>query len=268
MAGMEAEAASLSSMKAINENVNDYGDTDVTSTQQIDSSDEYDPAQDVQDVSLSPDSQTLVNQSRPSEESNLDSAPTPSMPVLAPPEILSNGREMNAAIQTQTTNITAPSVETNLTPSMSTRSPPAIQPVEATISEPSSSSVRNADALEGIISVNSVQANEITTDTTGGNLPAVPSMNSQVTNITTKPRLPHDRIGILEDKIKEDEKGDLAAWLELIAELKRRGKNEEVRKAYERFLAVFPMAVSLFPSFLRQPRKFKKFTQSVSLPQP
>ena len=245
MAGTGAEAVFLSSINAINENVNDHGDADVTSTQQIDSSDEYDPAQDMQDVSLSPDSQTLVNQARPLEESNSDSAHSRSMPALASPEALSNGREMNAANQTQTTDITAPRVETNLTPSTSTRTPPTTQPAEATNSEPSSNLVQNADVLEGIIDVNSIQANDITTNTTGGNLLAVPSMNGQATTITTKPRLPHDRIGILEDKIKEDEKGDLRAWLELIAELKKRGKNEEVRKAYERFLAVFPMAVSL-----------------------
>ena len=244
MAGTEAETAFLSSIKAINESVNDYGDADGTSTQQIDSSDEYDPAQDVQDVSLSPDSQTLVHQARPLEESNFDSAHTPSNPVLASLEALNNCHEMNASNQTQSTNITAPSVETNITPSTNTRTP-VIQPAEATNSEPSSNSARNADVVEGINNVDSIQADDRTANTTG-DLPAVPSTNGQVMNITTKPRLPHDRIGILEDKIKEDEKGNLGAWLELIAELKKRGKNEEVRKAYERFLAVFPMAVSLF----------------------
>lgn len=60
-----------------------------------------------------------------------------------------------------------------------------------------------------------------------------------------KVRLPHDRIGILEDRIKEDPRGDLDAWLNLISEHRKRGKLEDARKAYERFLHVFPSCVSI-----------------------
>ena len=60
-----------------------------------------------------------------------------------------------------------------------------------------------------------------------------------------KARLPHDRIGILEDRIREDPRGDLDAWLSLIAEHRKRGKIDDARNAYERFLGVFPWAVSL-----------------------
>lgn len=60
-----------------------------------------------------------------------------------------------------------------------------------------------------------------------------------------KIRLPHDRIGILEDRIKEDPRGDLDAWLNLIGEHRKRGKLEDARKAYERFLGVFPSCVSI-----------------------
>lgn len=59
-----------------------------------------------------------------------------------------------------------------------------------------------------------------------------------------KARLPHDRIGILEDRISDDEKGDIQAWLELIDEHRKRGKLDEVRKVYDRFFEVFPYAVS------------------------
>lgn len=57
-------------------------------------------------------------------------------------------------------------------------------------------------------------------------------------------RLPHDRIGILEDRIKEDPRGALDAWLNLIGEHRKRGKIEDARNAYERFLGIFPSAVS------------------------
>lgn len=57
-------------------------------------------------------------------------------------------------------------------------------------------------------------------------------------------RLPSDRVGILEDRIREDPRGDTDAWLALIDEFKRRGKLSEVRKTYDEFLALFPNNVS------------------------
>lgn len=57
-------------------------------------------------------------------------------------------------------------------------------------------------------------------------------------------RLPHDRIGLLEDRIAEDPRGDHEAWLALIDEYKRRNKIKEVRETYDRFLTVFPTTVS------------------------
>ena len=58
-------------------------------------------------------------------------------------------------------------------------------------------------------------------------------------------RLPHDRIGILEDRIKEDPRGGLDAWLSLISEHRKRGKVNDARNVYERFFTVFPQAVSI-----------------------
>ena len=65
------------------------------------------------------------------------------------------------------------------------------------------------------------------------------------TSTAPKVRLPHDKLGILEDRIKEDERGDLDAWQNLINEHRKRGKLDDARKVYERFLALFPTAVSL-----------------------
>lgn len=79
----------------------------------------------------------------------------------------------------------------------------------------------------------------------------IDAVSSAVEQATTpsiaapKLRLPHDRIGILEDRIKEDPRGDLDAWLNLIGEHRKRGKLEDARKAYERFLGVFPSCVSI-----------------------
>ena len=73
-------------------------------------------------------------------------------------------------------------------------------------------------------------------------------MTATPTSATPKSRLAHDTIGILEDRIKEDPRGDMTAWLELIEELKGRNKEDEVRKTYERFFQVFPLAVSILQS--------------------
>lgn len=59
-----------------------------------------------------------------------------------------------------------------------------------------------------------------------------------------KARLPQDRIGILEDRIAEDPRGDIEAWLSLIEEHRRRHKHDDARAVFERFLKIFPTAVS------------------------
>jgi cleavage stimulation factor subunit 3 len=59
-----------------------------------------------------------------------------------------------------------------------------------------------------------------------------------------KARLPQDRIGILEDRIAEDPRGDVEAWLSLIEEHRRRHKHDDARAAFDRFLKIFPTAVS------------------------
>jgi len=63
------------------------------------------------------------------------------------------------------------------------------------------------------------------------------------TSSASRARLPHDTIGILEDRIKEDARGDMNSWLSLLDEHKKRGKFDDARAVYERFFLVFPSAV-------------------------
>lgn len=58
------------------------------------------------------------------------------------------------------------------------------------------------------------------------------------------PSAPVDRITQLEDRIRNDIRGALDAWLALIAEHRSRNDVEGLRQAYDRFFAVFPQAVS------------------------
>ena len=79
-------------------------------------------------------------------------------------------------------------------------------------------------------------------------LPA-PSTESLSTPTASAPkaRLPHDRVGILEDRIKDDPRGDLEAWTSLISEHQRRNKIDDARNVYERFFKLIPNAVRNMP---------------------
>lgn len=61
-----------------------------------------------------------------------------------------------------------------------------------------------------------------------------------------KARLPQDKVGILEDRIAEDPRGDIEAWLSLIEEHRKRHKYDDARAVFERFFKIFPSAVSIF----------------------
>jgi cleavage stimulation factor subunit 3 len=74
--------------------------------------------------------------------------------------------------------------------------------------------------------------------------PTMAEPSSATTSFFPKQRLPQDRVGILEDRIAEDSRGDIDAWLELIAENRSRGRLDQAREVYQRFFKLFPTAVS------------------------
>ena len=74
-------------------------------------------------------------------------------------------------------------------------------------------------------------------------LPSTPAMISTMATGVTQ-RLPHDKVGQLEDRIKEDPKADVDAWKSLIAHYREKDQIDNVRKVYWRFLEIFPSAVS------------------------
>ncbi|KPI41700.1 mRNA 3'-end-processing protein rna14 [Cyphellophora attinorum] len=82
--------------------------------------------------------------------------------------------------------------------------------------------------------------------------PASPTpLSSNVNGTLRSSRLPHDTIGILEDRIKEDSRGDPDAYLELIQEYKNRNRQEDVRATYDRYLAVFPNDAAQWSALLK-----------------
>ena len=84
----------------------------------------------------------------------------------------------------------------------------------------------------------------------GGVTPSVQASSQVLTSAAPVPsvpkaRLPHDKVGIMEDRIKEDPRGDIDTWLSLIAEHRSRNKLDDARAIYQRFFQIFPQAVSL-----------------------
>ncbi|KAL4918544.1 hypothetical protein BDW62DRAFT_181073 [Aspergillus aurantiobrunneus] len=79
-----------------------------------------------------------------------------------------------------------------------------------------------------------------------GSAPATPTPDSPS---AAKGRLPHDRVGILEDRIQEDPRGDIPAWLELINEHRGRNRIDSARDVYERFLQVFPFSAEVWVAY-------------------
>lgn len=56
---------------------------------------------------------------------------------------------------------------------------------------------------------------------------------------------PYDMITTLEQRIKQEPRAAMDAWMDLIAELRRRNDTDALRDVYERFLVIFPQSVSL-----------------------
>ncbi|KAF8860681.1 hypothetical protein BDZ45DRAFT_587955 [Acephala macrosclerotiorum] len=99
-------------------------------------------------------------------------------------------------------------------------------------------------------------------------VPSVQAPAAQVLNSAVPPtqgasvakaRLPHDKTGILEDRIKEDPRGDLDAWLALIDEHRRRNKFEDARAVYERFFVVFPQAAEIWVAYIEMELELDNF---------
>lgn len=75
--------------------------------------------------------------------------------------------------------------------------------------------------------------------------PQQSAMQSNGTALQPPARLPHDKVGQLEDRIKDDPKGDTDAWTSLIDHYFEKGQYDYVRDVYGRFSKVFPAAVCI-----------------------
>ena len=75
-----------------------------------------------------------------------------------------------------------------------------------------------------------------------------------ISALLPKSRLPQDKVGMFEDRIAEDPRGDIEAWLGLVDEYRKRHKYAEARATYDEFFKVFPTAVRIPLFFCQAPR--------------
>ncbi|RYP61583.1 hypothetical protein DL770_009760 [Monosporascus sp. CRB-9-2] len=71
-----------------------------------------------------------------------------------------------------------------------------------------------------------------------------------------------DHVGMLEDRIKDDPRGALDAWLDLIKEHRSRNKIDDARAVYERFFKVFPQAAPVWIDYLKMELSLDNFQQA------
>ena len=105
---------------------------------------------------------------------------------------------------------------------------------------------RNTDS---VIQAPKTSSFEALTANTAEEKPKVAGEPVPTSSALPKARLPHDTIGILEDRIKEDPLGDVAAWLDLIKEHRQRGKIDDARSVFDRFLTLFPSSAEQWVAY-------------------
>jgi len=76
----------------------------------------------------------------------------------------------------------------------------------------------------------------------GNGTVASPSAPTAV--VSSVSQAPPDRMAFLETRVNDDPRGSLDQWMALIAEYRARNNLAEMRQVYERFLVIFPQAVS------------------------
>ncbi|KAH6653827.1 hypothetical protein BKA67DRAFT_517316 [Truncatella angustata] len=82
---------------------------------------------------------------------------------------------------------------------------------------------------------------------------------------TSSTHLPTDIVSILEDRLKNDPRGDMDAWLALIEETRRRNVIQDSRSVYERFLENFPQSAEVWVQYLQLELSLDNFGEAENI---
>ncbi|KHN93803.1 CFIA complex component Rna14 [Metarhizium album ARSEF 1941] len=110
----------------------------------------------------------------------------------------------------------------------------------------------------------------------GGRKSATANVNqtsNEATLIRSADTLPHVPLGLagvnpanlLEARIREDPRGDMDAWINLMADHKRRGRLDQLRLLYNRFLDVFPQAADIWVEWIEMELNLDNFVDAEQL---
>ncbi|KAL7910920.1 hypothetical protein GGI35DRAFT_446003 [Trichoderma velutinum] len=95
--------------------------------------------------------------------------------------------------------------------------------------------------------------------------PAPPLPTNAPSNVTATPVASLDPVALFEARIKEDPRGDLDAWENLIADHRRNSRLDEVRKVYNRFLEVFPQSADVWVEWIKMELGMDNFVDAEQL---
>lgn len=91
------------------------------------------------------------------------------------------------------------------------------------------------------------------------------SFASSIPATNTQQKVAQDKIAVLEDRVRDDPRGALDAWLALIREYRDRSKINDARKTYDRFLAVFPQAADVWADYIDMELGMNNFVETERL---
>ncbi|KAF4460836.1 mRNA 3 -end-processing RNA14 [Fusarium albosuccineum] len=74
-----------------------------------------------------------------------------------------------------------------------------------------------------------------------------------------------DPVALLEARVKEDPRGDMDAWLNLIADYRRSSRLDQARSTYNRFLEIFPQAADIWVEWIEMELGLDNFVDAEQL---
>lgn len=259
---------------SVESNPNDLGDHPSQDGNTDDVGDDYDPASVVTSSVPAP--------SAPAPQEDSKTAPQPAAPVAKKPRTAGgflvgdsddededgddDGEPQQQQQQQQQPHQVAHK-ETGSGASSSGGSAPAPVPASATAAPQSHSPALQTATLTvqdnaGATTFNAPPVPQQVSQQSGATtaaVPTTPSSAAPAVDPTPVTQPAPDRVAIYEDQIRDDPRGAMNAWLELMKEKRARNDIDGARQVYERFLAIFPQAVSQ-PAYLRHTEQSKLTT--------
>ncbi|KAM5355684.1 hypothetical protein ACJ41O_002330 [Fusarium nematophilum] len=98
------------------------------------------------------------------------------------------------------------------------------------------------------------------------NIPAPVAVPTPAASSNVTPALAGlDPVALLEARVKQDPRGDMDAWLNLIADHRRSSRLDQARSTYNRFLEIFPQAADIWVEWIEMELGLDNFVDAEQL---